>query len=107
MTLYHKTPPQMIILAIIAKSRDGLTIKDVASYLSYLHKHGIDTGYQVNGNRYGVGVSKEILLDVNMLKLMNLVKEENGKLIASDKAYVVLKKYAEHDSIIRSILEKL
>ncbi|MEM0371677.1 MAG: hypothetical protein QXY23_03765 [Ignisphaera sp.] len=42
-----------------------------------------------------------------MLKLMNLVKEENGKLIASDKAYVVLKKYAEHDSIIRSILEKL
>jgi len=108
MTLNQKTPPQMIILAIIAKSKNGLTIKDIASYLSYLHKHGIDTGYQVNGkNGYGVGVSKEILLDVNMLKLMNLVKEENGKLIASDKAYMVLKKYAECDSIIGSILNKL
>lgn len=100
----HKTLPQIIVLAIIARNRSGITIRDVVNHIAYLNKHGIDTGYEVSKNGYTAGIPRQLLLDINVLKVMNLVKEENGKLIALDKAYIVLKKYSENNSIIKSIL---
>lgn len=98
-------PPQLVILAIIAKSREGLTLKEIASYIEYLYRRGIDVNHYISSKKgYANGISKDIILDVNTLKILNLVKEVNGKYVVSDKGYAVLKKIAEGNNIIKMIV---
>ncbi len=84
-------PPQLIVLSIIAEYRNGITIEDLVSHIERLKMKGIDLGYTF-ASKYGNKISKELLLDLNMLKLLGLIDEINGKYIVTEKGYNVLSK---------------
>lgn len=96
-------PPQIVVLAIIARNSDGVTLKDIVADMNRLcRSHKVPASYYPCG---GVnGVLRELLLDVNTLKVMGLVRESNGKYIATEKGYNVLKRFSESSSTVKSIL---
>lgn len=95
-------PPQIVVLAIIARNSDGVTLKDVAVYMDRLCKaHKVPLSYYPCG---GVnGSLKELLPDVNTLKVLGLIKEANGRYVVTEKGYNVLKKFSGN-STIRAVL---
>jgi len=82
-------PPQLIVLSVIAEYRDGITIEDLISHIEMLKMKGIDLGYTF-ASKYGNKISKELLLDLNMLKLLGLIDEINGKYVVTEKGYNIL-----------------
>uniref|UniRef100_A0A7C5UTC2 Uncharacterized protein n=1 Tax=Ignisphaera aggregans TaxID=334771 RepID=A0A7C5UTC2_9CREN len=86
-----KIPPQILLLSIIAQNRDGMSINDVIDKLKAMKKNGMDIYYSF-GKSIDIGIPNDILRDINILKLLELIKEENGKYIATEKAYDLLAK---------------
>lgn len=98
-------PPQIVVLALIARSGSGLTLKDVAMLIEQLHRRGLSTGYGVRVGKQGDSAFlRELMLDVNTLKVLGLVKEVNGRLVASEKGLEVLKKVGRGSDVVRYIL---
>lgn len=96
-TLTRSIPPQLVLLSIIAKSENGLTLNELTSYVSSLCKSNMLPKYYYMCGR-GEGIVKEVLLDVNTLKVLGLVAEVNGKLQATEKGYTILKKVSANES---------
>ncbi|MEM0152562.1 MAG: hypothetical protein QXJ22_06905 [Ignisphaera sp.] len=84
-----KIPPQLLLLAIIAQSKDGLSINALVDALRDMHRNGRDIYYSL-GKRIDIGIPNEVVEDINVLKLLELVEEKDGKLIATRKAYDLL-----------------
>ncbi len=93
-------PPQLIVLSIIAEYKDGITIESLISHIEKLSIKGIDLGYTL-ASRYGNKIPKELLLDINMLKLLGLIDEINGRYIVTEKGYNVLSKLRIQNRINR------
>lgn len=89
MKMNRRIPPQLLLLSIIAQSRDGLTISDLVSRLHSMYRNGQNLYYNL-GHGVGVGIPNEILQDINVLKLLKLVEEREGRYIATQKAYELL-----------------
>lgn len=98
-------PPQLVVLAIIAKNNNGLTMRELASYIDYLNKHGIDTGYYTRAGKSN-NILRELMLDVNTLRVLGLIEEVNDKLIITEKGLDILKKLSKNNSIIKMILDQ-
>ncbi|MCS7112223.1 MAG: hypothetical protein N3D82_02630 [Ignisphaera sp.] len=90
-----KIPPQLLLLSIIAQSRDGLTIGDLVSRLRSMYRNGWNSYYSF-GKRIDIGIPSELLQDINVLKLLNLVEERGNKLVATQKAYDLLSRIESH-----------
>ena len=86
-----KIPPQILLLSIIAQNKDGMSINDVIDKLKTMKKNGMDIYYSF-GKSIDIGIPNDILRDINILKLLELIKEDNGKYIATEKAYDLLAK---------------
>ncbi len=88
-----KIPPQLLLLTIIAQNRNGLSISDLVNTLRsmYRNRSDIDVYYSL-GKHIGIGIPDEVIQDINMLKLLELIEEREGKLIATQKAYDLLAK---------------
>lgn len=89
-----KIPPQLLLLTIIAQNRNGLSISDLVNILrSMRNRSGGDVYYYYNLNsRVSIGIPNDVIQDINILKLLELVEEREGKLIATQKAYDILSK---------------
>lgn len=85
----QNTPPQIIILSIIAKSSEGLTLKELISHIVNLCKINALPEYYYSCGK-GESIVKEVLLDLNTLKVLGLVGEVNGKYVITEKGYDVL-----------------
>ncbi|MEM4789626.1 MAG: hypothetical protein QXM55_01120 [Ignisphaera sp.] len=90
-------PPQLVLLSIIAKSENGLTFNELTSYILSLCKSNALPKYYYTCGK-GEGIAKEVLLDVNTLKVLGLVTEVNGKLHATEKGYTILRKVSANES---------
>lgn len=95
--LVQSIPPQLVLLSIIAKSTDGLTLSELTSYVSSLCRNNTLPKYYYTCGK-GEGIVKEVLLDVNTLKVLGLVTEVNGKFQATEKGYTILKKVSASGS---------
>ena len=99
-----KVPPQIALLAIIARYGKP-TLSELASAVSYLSKrYGIDFGYKFTDNNKAIGVPKELLADINTLRLLNLVEVVGDRVAVSEKGLEVLSRAAKADNTIREIL---
>lgn len=96
-------PPQLAILAIIAKNSNGLTFKEIIAYVDYICKYNLLKEYcfDKGGN---TGILSLLIYDIITLRKLNLVREVNGRFILSDKGYSVLKKATESSNTLKSIM---
>ena len=89
--MVQKIPPQIILLSIIAKNSNGLTLKELVSQMTTLCKNSdIFLHYYSCGK--GESIFREILLDLNTLKILGLIEEVKGRYFATEKGYTILRR---------------
>jgi ribosomal protein S19E (S16A) len=98
--LVQKIPPQIVLLSIIAKNSNGLTLKELTSQVAILCKNNnIPSHYYSCGK--GEGIVKEVLLDLNTLKILGLVEEIRGRYIVTEKGYSILGKLVNNINTLK------
>lgn len=97
--MVQKIPPQIVLLSIIAKNSEGLTLRELASQVVTLCKNGVKFVQHYSCGK-GEGIVKEVLLDVNTLKVLGLVREVDGRYIVTEKGYAILGKLGDKTGAI-------
>jgi len=98
-----KTPPQLTLLYII--SRLGRAHQhEIASIVEKLQRSGIDLGYKFV-KLVELRVSKELFMDLNLLKVLGLVREDGGELVITEKGKVLIEKIVARGVLNRKVLK--
>jgi len=101
--LGHEVPPQLIVLTTIAKSKKGLTLRELVVHVAELCRNSKIQHFYTCGK--GSSISKEVMLDLNTLKALGLVNEVDGRITISEKGIHVLNKLERICSIHKPMLK--
>ncbi len=95
--------PQFVLLYVISKLGSA-SLADVANIVYALKKEGLALGYNFV-KLPSVALSKDLQLDLNLLKVLGLVKEEDGgKYSITEKGRIVVAKLCKNPSY-RSVIK--
>ncbi|NPA97661.1 MAG: hypothetical protein GXO32_08695 [Crenarchaeota archaeon] len=95
--------PQLVLLYVVGRLGRA-SIVDVATVMYYLKREGVATGYNFV-KLSGVAISKDIQLDLNLLKVLGLIREEDGGVYSvTEKGKVVIQKMVR-DPSYRSLIK--
>ena len=104
--ILRNAPSPLMLLAIISRFEQGITLGELTNILEELQKHGIDLGYKFVP-LIKTKISKELMLDLNLLKVLNLIVDNDGKIMVTEKAKLLLSKLYNKDATIKRIMTML
>jgi len=97
-----KSPPQLTLLYILSKLGRA-SQHEVMKVVERLQKSGIDLGYKFV-KLVELRVSKELLMDLNLLRVLGLVREEGGELVVTEKGKALIDKIVARGVLNKKIL---
>lgn len=99
----RNTPSPLLLLIVISRFRDGVDIRELAEVIEELRVQGYDLGYSFIP-LVKTRVSREMMLDLNLLKVLGLISEVNGKISVTEKAVSLISKLSRKDLIARNLI---
>ncbi len=89
--------PQLVLLYVVSRLGRA-SITDVSTLMYLLQKEGINVNYSFV-KLSGTATSKDIQLDLNLLKVLGLIREEDeGKYSVTEKGKMVVSKLLRNPS---------
>ncbi len=99
----RSTPSPLLLLIVISRFRNGVDIRELAEVLEELRTQGYDLGYSFIP-LVRTRVSREMMLDLNLLKVLGLISDVNGKISVTEKAISLISKLSRKDPMTRNLI---
>ena len=96
-------PSPLLLLVVISRFKNGVEVQELIEVVEELQRRGFDLGYTFVP-LIKLRMSREMILDLNLLKVLGLVVEVNGRISTTEKALSLISKLNSRNITVKGLI---
>jgi len=96
-------PSPLLLLIVISRFKNGVEVQELIEVVEELQRRGFNLGYTFVP-LIKLRMSRELMLDLNLLKVLGLVVEMNGRISVTEKALSLISKLNSRSTMVKGLI---